>query len=126
MQLSCEDRLVMGVIASTAPAVATSAPSVAKQPLTMKGITLNARPMYLDFQATTPMDPRVLDAMLPFMAEQYGNPHSRTHYFGWESEKAVEKARQVCDFCSVFDCGYWCCGCFEERCHIPFRIPQRS
>jgi cysteine desulfurase len=44
-------------------------------------------------QATTPLDPRVLDAMLPFMTDQFGNPHSRTHLYGWESEEAVEKAR---------------------------------
>jgi cysteine sulfinate desulfinase/cysteine desulfurase-like protein len=44
-------------------------------------------------QATTPLDPRVLDAMLPFMTEQFGNPHSRTHLYGWESEEAVERAR---------------------------------
>jgi len=49
--------------------------------------------MYLDMQATTPMDPRVVDAMLPFMTEQYGNPHSRTHLYGWEAEDAVEEAR---------------------------------
>lgn len=49
--------------------------------------------MYLDMQATTPMDPRVLDAMLPFMTDAYGNPHSRTHYLGWEAEDAVESAR---------------------------------
>lgn len=56
------------------------------------------RPLYLDAQATTPMDPRVLDAMLPFCVSQYGNPHSRTHAYGWESESAVEKARkQVAD-----------------------------
>lgn len=51
------------------------------------------RPVYLDLQATTPMDPRVLDAMLPFMIGNYGNPHSRTHQYGWEAEGAVEKAR---------------------------------
>jgi cysteine desulfurase len=39
----------------------------------------------------------VLDAMLPFMTAYYGNPHSRTHAYGWESEKAVEDARTVCD-----------------------------
>jgi len=52
------------------------------------------RPLYLDAQATTPMDPRVLDAMLPYMTNLYGNPHSRTHAYGWETEKAVELARQ--------------------------------
>lgn len=46
-------------------------------------------------QATSPMDPRVLDAMLPYMTELYGNPHSRTHKYGWETEEAVEKAREV-------------------------------
>jgi len=58
-----------------------------------KGITLTARPLYMDVQATTPLDPRVLDAMLPFLVEQYGNPHSRTHVYGWETEEAVERAR---------------------------------
>ncbi|KAI0386654.1 cysteine desulfurase [Hypomontagnella monticulosa] len=52
------------------------------------------RPIYLDMQATTPVDPRVLDAMLPFYVGIYGNPHSRTHAYGWESEKAVEDARE--------------------------------
>lgn len=52
------------------------------------------RPVYLDVQATSPMDYRVLDAMLPYYTHFYGNPHSRTHLFGWESEKAVEKARE--------------------------------
>ena len=52
-----------------------------------------AKPIYLDTQATSIMDPRVIDSMLPYMIERFGNPHSRTHYYGWESEKAVEKAR---------------------------------
>lgn len=56
---------------------------------------LKSRPLYLDAQATSPIDPRVLDAMLPYMTGMYGNPHSRTHAYGWESEIAVEKAREV-------------------------------
>ncbi|BFZ61638.1 cysteine desulfurase [Saitoella coloradoensis] len=51
------------------------------------------RPIYLDAQATTPTDPRVVDAMLPFYTGLYGNPHSRTHAYGWETDKAVEDAR---------------------------------
>jgi len=52
------------------------------------------RPIYLDMQATTPLDPRVLDAMLPFYSGLYGNPHSRTHAYGWETDKAIEDARE--------------------------------
>lgn len=51
------------------------------------------KPIYLDTQATSIMDPRVIDAMLPYMIERFGNPHSRTHQYGWESEGAIEKAR---------------------------------
>lgn len=51
--------------------------------------------MFFFVQATTPMDPRVLDKMLPYFTDQYGNPHSRTHAYGWEAEKAVDEARKV-------------------------------
>lgn len=56
------------------------------------------RPVYLDYQATTPTDPRVVEAMLPFFTEAFGNPHSRSHAFGSEAAAAVEAARrQVAD-----------------------------
>jgi len=51
------------------------------------------RSIYLDNAATSPLDFRVLDAMLPYMTQQFGNPHSRSHMFGWEAEKAVETGR---------------------------------
>ncbi len=55
-------------------------------------------PLYLDYQATTPTDPRVVESMVPFWSEKFGNPHSRNHRFGWEAEDAVEIARgQVAD-----------------------------
>ena len=63
-------------------------------PITAKGSHIAGRAVYLDFQATTPLDPRVLDCMLPFLTDLYGNAHSRTHHYGWESEQAVEKARK--------------------------------
>ncbi|KAL9271196.1 Cysteine desulfurase, mitochondrial-like protein [Drosera capensis] len=61
--------------------------------ISMKGVKISGRPLYLDMQATTPVDPRVLDAMLPYYLSRFGNPHSRTHLYGWESENAVEAAR---------------------------------
>lgn len=55
-------------------------------------------PIYMDYGATTPVDPRVVDAMIPWLREHFGNPASRSHAWGWEAEEAVEKARtQVAD-----------------------------
>jgi cysteine desulfurase len=54
-------------------------------------------------QSTTPLDPRALDAMLPYLTNNFGNPHSRSHLYGWESEDAVEAARaQVASLVGVF------------------------
>ena len=50
-------------------------------------------PIYLDYGSTTPCDPRVVDAMIPWLREHFGNPASRSHAWGWEAEEAVEKAR---------------------------------
>ncbi|KAL5755171.1 hypothetical protein ACOSP7_023391 [Xanthoceras sorbifolium] len=86
--------------AAVSVAAAAPAPDSYEDPngIIMKGVKIAGRPLYLDMQATTPVDPRVLDAMLPFFLSRYGNPHSRTHLFGWESDLAVENARsQISD-----------------------------
>mmetsp|Transcript_32366 Transcript_32366/g.77315 ORF Transcript_32366/g.77315 Transcript_32366/m.77315 type:complete len:470 (-) Transcript_32366:33-1442(-) len=57
------------------------------------GEAIDGRSTFLDNQSTTALDPRVLDAMMPLLTWQYGNPHSRSHQYGWEAEEAVEDAR---------------------------------
>ncbi|KND58373.1 Cysteine desulfurase, IscS subfamily [Candidatus Paraburkholderia schumanniana] len=51
-------------------------------------------PIYMDYSATTPVDPRVVDKMIPYLREQFGNPASRSHQYGWNAERAVEEARE--------------------------------
>ncbi|MDR5732219.1 IscS subfamily cysteine desulfurase [Caballeronia sp. LZ025] len=51
-------------------------------------------PIYMDYSATTPIDPRVVDKMIPYLREQFGNPASRSHQYGWDAERAVEEARE--------------------------------
>ena len=58
----------------------------------------SSKVIYFDYQATTPIDYRVLDAMTPFNLQYYGNPHSKNHQFGWDTSTAVDTARaQVAD-----------------------------
>ncbi|XP_006661136.2 cysteine desulfurase, mitochondrial [Oryza brachyantha] len=83
----------LSTAAVTTTADAAAAAEEDGEAVTIKGVRISGRPLYLDMQATTPVDPRVLDAMLPFYLSRYGNPHSRTHLYGWESDAAVEEAR---------------------------------
>lgn len=98
------------------------------QIIKMKGIELKGIPTYLDMQATTPLDPRVLDRMLPYWTTNYGNPHSRTHLFGWESEDAVEVARaQVASLVGTFQPLRRCIHLFLHTARsVPPRQPVSS
>lgn len=93
--MTSSSRLVQKCLLSTrVPKVGKTPKIHFEPPKVLKSTVLPGRPVYLDMQATTPTDPRVLDAMMPLMCEQFGNPHSRTHYYGWEAEGLVEKARE--------------------------------
>ena len=74
------------------------------------------KPVYLDYSATTPIDPRVVDAMLPFLREDFGNPASRSHAYGWRAEEAVEAARA--DVAALVNCDakeiVWTSGATES------------
>ena len=59
-----------------------------------KALTQPEMPVYMDYSSTTPIDPRVVDAMLPWLTNQFGNPASRSHAYGWSAEEAVEIARE--------------------------------
>ena len=54
---------------------------------------MTGTPVYLDYQATTPLDPRAREAMLPFLGDLFGNPHLSDHRFGWEAARAIKEAR---------------------------------
>lgn len=74
------------------------------------------KPVYLDYSATTPIDPRVVDVMLPFLREDFGNPASRSHAYGWRAEEAVEAARA--DVAALVNCDakeiVWTSGATES------------
>ena len=65
-----------------------------RQPNSLTAMSTPHFPIYMDYSATNPCDPRVVDAMIPWLREHFGNPASRSHAWGWEAEKAVETARE--------------------------------
>ncbi len=80
------------------------------------------KPIYLDYQATTPVDLRVLDAMQPYWAQDFGNPHSEGHTYGWNARQAVERARsQVADFIGADDDEIIFTSGATESCNIALR-----
>lgn len=79
-------------------------------------------PVYLDYQATTPIDPRVRDAMMPFFGEQFGNPHSSDHSFGWDAARAVRDARaKVAEFINADDDEIVFTSGATESCNLAIR-----
>ena len=79
-------------------------------------------PVYLDYQATTPTDPRVVQAMAPYWTQDFGNPHSEGHTFGWKSKQAVEAARaQVANFLNAYDDEIIFTSGATESCNLALR-----
>lgn len=79
-------------------------------------------PIYLDYQATTPLDPRVADAMKPYWSDAFGNPHSAGHRYGWEASEAVEVARgQVADFIGADESEVIFVSGATESCNLAIR-----
>ena len=80
------------------------------------------KPIYLDYQATTPLDPHVISAMQPYWMENFGNPHSEGHSFGWEAREAVELARsQVANFIGADDDEIVFVSGATESCNLALR-----
>ena len=80
------------------------------------------KPIYLDYQATTPTDPRVVAAMQPYWTQDFGNPHSEGHHFGWQARQAVERARsRVADFIGADDDEIVFVSGATESCNLALR-----
>jgi cysteine desulfurase len=92
-QMSMDKRYKATADVPAAVLASMNADTIHSPGFSIKGMAKEGRPLYLDFQSTTPTDPRVVDAMMPYLMERYGNPHSKTHSYGWETEKAIETAR---------------------------------
>ncbi len=85
-------------------------------------MTLSMKPVYLDYQATTPIDPRVCEAMLPFLQDEFGNPHSSGHSYGWSASDAVAVARgQVADLINADDDEIVFTSGATESCNLAIR-----
>ena len=83
---------------------------------------MNGKPVYLDYQASTPVDPLVREAMMPFLTEQFGNPHSSDHSFGWEASSAVRTARaQVASLINADDDEIVFTSGATESCNLALR-----
>ena len=85
-------------------------------------------PVYLDYQATTPIDPVVREAMMPFLVDLFGNPHSNDHSFGWEASRAVKDARaRVADLINADDDEIVFTSGATESCNLALRgVVNRS
>ena len=94
----------------------------------MYGVNLViARPVYLDNQATTPMDPSVWDAMVPYFCTEFGNPHSKDHSFGWRASDAVSEARaEVADLINADDDEVVFTSGATESCNLALRGVARA
>lgn len=89
---------------------------------TSKRTSVDGEPIYLDYQATTPVDSKVAEAMAPYWTQTFGNPHSTGHVFGWRAKEAVDLARsQVADFIGADDSEIFFVSGATESCNLAIR-----